>query len=1426
MLRRHAPAAVSGNTSTAPTARKRRGPARPQCAAPTPCAAEAVERRLLMAAFLTIDNVVIPEGNAGNTPANFTVTLHQPVAGQTVTVNYLLTGTPADVQPASGTLTFAPGGPTTQSIPVSVVADTLQELTETFSITLSNPTNATVAGQPGTGYIVDDDTSFLTIHHVLVAEGNAGAAGPAAVFTVTRSGSLAGTSTVQYQTNASSAQSGVDFTNTAGVLTFAPGVATQTISVPIVGDTLQESNEIFTVTLDSASNTTFNNSSATGTIVDDDASSFVIDTVAVEEGDGGTTNAVLTVTRYGSRAGAASVNYETVNNTAVAGQDFTGTTGAQTLNFAPGVATQQITIPIIGDTQQEGDERFFVDLAVTTNSNATIAQGRGEVYIPPNDAASFTVEGGVVAEGDTGTTPLVFTVRRVGSLAGTATVNYTAPNSADYQPVNGSVTFAPGEASKPIAVQVIGDTESEADQTFNLTISLPQPGANGTVQVGTAQGIIFDDDESYITIVGTNVHVVEGDSGTRPAVFTVHRFGSLDGEATVNYATSGGSPGADYTAATGTLRFLPGEASKEVRVDVIGDTASEQIESFVVNLSLVNNADIVDPSAQAWIVNDDAPVGTVYLITDAAVLEGDSGTTPATFTVRRLGNTSGTGSVQYTLAAPTDGDYESTGNPVTLNFAAGETEKTVTINVVGDGRDENHENYNVNIGTAQNGTIADATGRLTIVDDDDVIVYVPDATTAEGDDPAGHDVRLTVRRFGDLGAASTFNFATSNAGATAGQDYQQNSGILTFAPGDDAEDLVFRVLGDTTAEGAYEQFRVDLTPAANANGTIVGGNASVTIIEDDAATFFVNDVIVLEGTGATGPTARFVVTRFGPTAGTATVNYETTPSTATVGQDYTARTGTLAFGPGVSTQSIDVPVVADGIQEPFEQFLVDLSGATNATIMRGRAFGRIVDDDQSYVGITGVTVQEGDGGTQNAVLTLTRFGSTGGTSTVGLDTNPSTATTPADFEDVDTTVTFAPGETSKAVPVSVVNDTLQEQNEQFSALLGATQNTTTVGPNAVVYIIDNDASSFFINNPAVTEGSPAAPGSAVFTVTRVGSLAGPSTIHYETANGSATQAGDYATRSGSLTFAPNVSTMTITVPLTADDLREGEEYFNVNLSAIAGETNGTIVDTQGRAVLIDDDEVPAVAAVYVNGTAWNDVFRSALADASPGSSLEGYAPGGGAGQLGVVPWTGVNQIRIVFTQDVIVDQSDLQVRGSGGTVYAFSNFQYVAARRIAIWTLAQPGVATDKLLLHLDADAPDGVRNAGGEYLDGEWSNGSDAFPSGNTIGGGDFRYRVNVLGGDPTRDQSVNALDLADVRRRLGRQPNDGVTGAGAYNPFADMTADGRINALDLAAVRQRLGRRINNLPEPTALASAGGSSLFSENAVAESDRLAALFA
>ena len=130
------------------------------------------------------------------------------------------------------------------------------------------------------------------------------------------------------------------------------------------------------------------------------------------------------------------------------------------------------------------------------------------------------------------------------------------------------------------------------------------------------------------------------------------------------------------------------------------------------------------------------------------------------------------------------------------------------------------------------------------------------------------------------------------------------------------------------------------------------------------------------------------------------------------------------------------------------------------------------------------------------------------------------------------------------------------------------------------------------------------------------------------------------------------------------------------------------------------------------------------------------------------------------------------------------------------------------MLLDLDGDA--GGVIAAGSRLDGEWADGTRAFPSGDGTAGGDFNFRINVLAADATQDGRVNALDLAFIKQRLNRTATNPGLGNAAYTPFADVTVDGAINALDLAAVRQRLNRAL-----PPGEPAAATALLFSRTAI-----------
>jgi hypothetical protein len=223
---------------------------------------------------LSINNVSQNEGNSGTTAFVFTVTLSA-ASASTVTANFATAdGTataPADYASTSGVVTFNPGV-TTQTITVNVVGDTNVEPNETFTVNLSSPSNATIATGTGTGTIVNDDAVVLptlSINNVSQNEGNRGTT--AFVFTVTLSAASASTVTVNFATADGTASAGSDYTATSGVVTFNPGVTTQTVTVNVTGDTTPEANETFVVNLSGAANATLATASGTGTIVNDDS---------------------------------------------------------------------------------------------------------------------------------------------------------------------------------------------------------------------------------------------------------------------------------------------------------------------------------------------------------------------------------------------------------------------------------------------------------------------------------------------------------------------------------------------------------------------------------------------------------------------------------------------------------------------------------------------------------------------------------------------------------------------------------------------------------------------------------------------------------------------------------------------------------------------------------------------------------------------------------------------------------------------------------------------------------------------------------------------------------------------------------------------------------------------------------------------------
>jgi len=586
-----------------------------------------------------------------------------------------------------------------------------------------------------------------------------------------------------------------------------------------------------------------------------------VDDSTVTEGDGGSIAAVFTVTLSESN-GTTTVSYETFPITAVAGSDYTHTTG--TLTFGPGETVKSVSVPVLGDLADEANETFA--LALSSINNGTFQggdpQGTGTI-VDDDDPPSLSIGDAGVTEGNSGTRSVTLDVTLDAPSGRNIAVDFaTADGSAtfaggDYHSASGRLVFQTGDTVENITVTVVGDSVVEPDETIAVNLSNP---VNATI--GDAEGVVtIHNDDSATPPPGApqisinDAEVTEGNSGTVQTTLTVSLSAASEEFVTVDFTTSPGTAtfaSGDYHQTSGRLVFAPGETSKTVAITVVGDTIVEADESFFVDLTASTSATIADARGTVTIVNDDStttpepppPSGALpqLSITDAQVPEGDADETRTSLVVSLSEASTSSVSVDFTTADGTarfvDGDHWATTGR--LVFAPGQTSQSVTVTVVGDTLVEPDEVFYVDLSDATNATLSKPRATITIVNDDPTTpppdggapsISISDASVVEGDE--GTTVATVVL---SLSAASTspVRVALTTVDGTAtfnGADYWRTSGTLVFQAGQTSRSLELTVNGDTIAE-ENERYFVDLSAPENA--TISKARSVITIIDDDA----------------------------------------------------------------------------------------------------------------------------------------------------------------------------------------------------------------------------------------------------------------------------------------------------------------------------------------------------------------------------------------------------------------------------------------------------------------------------------------------------------------------------------------------------------------------------------------------------------------
>lgn len=432
----------------------------------------------------------------------------------------------SDYTANAGTLTFA-DGETSKTIDVTITDDGDDEGDENFSVELSNPTGGSglLAPTSSTVTIIDNDgapepgTLDISPASVSVSE-----SGNTVTLTVNRTNGSDGAISVDFSTSDGTATAGSDYVANSGTLNFADGVTSQTITIAISEDDLDEVDENFTVSISNATGGASLGSTtmSTVTILDNDEppvpGTFEISPVGPSVNEDANT-VTLTVNRTGGSDGAVTVDFTTADGSANAGSDYVATSG--TLNFADGVTSQTITVSINDDDLDENNETFTVTISNPTGGadlgNATVST----VSIIDNDEflpGTLSISPVSASVNEAGSS-ITLTVSRSGGSDGAVSVDFatadvTATAGADYVATSGTLNFADGQTTQTITVNISDDSDDEPNETFTVTLSNATGGAGLGAAVSTVT--IIDDEVNQPPQVTDPVtqSVQDGGSGT------------------------------------------------------------------------------------------------------------------------------------------------------------------------------------------------------------------------------------------------------------------------------------------------------------------------------------------------------------------------------------------------------------------------------------------------------------------------------------------------------------------------------------------------------------------------------------------------------------------------------------------------------------------------------------------------------------------------------------------------------------------------------------------------------------------------------------------------------------------------------------------------------------------------------------------------
>jgi len=545
----------------------------------------------------------------------------------TVSIDYFTSDSSAtaseDYNSTSGTLQFEVADEV-KSFEIPILDDTNYEGNEVFNVRLNNPSEyADTANivQANVEINENDPTPPAGVLSLLSGTYSFNESAGSISILVSRTGGEFGEISVDYSTGDNSATASLDYASTSGTLIFANGELSKIFNVELLDDTSYEGEESFNILLSNFIGTQageFNQ--AVVTILEDDPVppsgelNFAPIDYSVSENAG---SVPLTIERTNGNYGAVSATLQTQGDSATGGIDYIEST--INVNFDDGELSKIISINLQDDTGYEGNEVFSATLSNPQNgvsigsSNVATITITEDDPVPPAGSLSWSGEQYSASENSG---YIVLTVNRINGTFGEVSVDVnstdvSATTLLDYAGVNTTLTFADGENSKTLYIELVDDSDYEGDETFNVSLS----NSTGNAQIispSVATVTILEDDPTPPAgnfQWSSEQYSVAEDAGE--LIITINRINGSYGAVSVDVHSADGTAfeNDDYSYIASTLNFADGEISKTVTVGIVDDNIYEGNESFSVSLSNpTGGSQVVSPSTTAVVIEENEPV--------------------------------------------------------------------------------------------------------------------------------------------------------------------------------------------------------------------------------------------------------------------------------------------------------------------------------------------------------------------------------------------------------------------------------------------------------------------------------------------------------------------------------------------------------------------------------------------------------------------------------------------------------------------------------------------------------------------------------------------------------------------------------------------------------------------------------------------------